>query len=136
MGPTFSGAAELKIAQNRVMPPSTTSSKTMSATSSPDCGRASGVFSIFTASDDLPLATFSGSGKPVSGAVGIGIVVVVVAGGRCRLVATLSLPLHAASARTTTPVIASTRVRRVVDRITSTPGRGSAHRAAGEYRTL
>src|SRR5688572_7805649 len=77
-GPTLSGAAELNIAQKRVMPPSTTSSKTTSATSRPACGRDSGVFSIFTASDERPFATLSGSGRPVSGAFGMGIVVVVV----------------------------------------------------------
>src|SRR5262245_10888204 len=78
IGPTFSGAAELKKPQKRVMPPSTTSSYTMSAWSRPDCGRASGVFSIFTPSDARVCETPSGSGSPVKGARTTGFVVVVV----------------------------------------------------------
>src|ERR1700712_3443231 len=48
-GPISGGSVELKTATNRVMPPSTTSSQTMSAEFRPVCGRASIEFSIFTA---------------------------------------------------------------------------------------
>ena len=50
IGPTVSGTIELNITRKRVIPPSTTSSYTTSASSRPACGRASGAFSILTLS--------------------------------------------------------------------------------------
>src|SRR5438067_11767732 len=49
-GPISAGMVDWNTAMNRVMPPSTTSSQTMSAEFRPVCGRASIEFSIFTAS--------------------------------------------------------------------------------------
>ncbi len=58
---------------NRVMPPSTGSSYTMSARSSPACGRASGRFSIFTARTGRFGIVPCGAGAPVSGQTGGGV---------------------------------------------------------------
>src|SRR5215218_1112561 len=49
------------------MPPSTTSSHTRSAAFSPDCGRASTEFSIFTASAGRSRSASSSPATPVSG---------------------------------------------------------------------
>ena len=58
---------------NLVMPPSTGSSYTMSAESSPVCGRASGRFSTFTASAGRFGTTPWVSVTPVSGQTGGGV---------------------------------------------------------------
>src|SRR5680860_372477 len=71
-GPTVSGTIELYITTKRVMPPSTTSSYTTSASSRPAWGRASGAFSIFTVSTGRVSAAPEGSTTPVSGATGGG----------------------------------------------------------------
>ena len=81
IGPTTSVDRDWNIARKRVIWPSTTSFHTMSAASSPVCGRASGVFSIFTLSTGRVRATPLGSGNPVSGATGDAFVVVEVVRG-------------------------------------------------------
>ena len=122
-GPTFSGAAELKIAQNRVMPPSTTSSYTTSAWSRPDCGRASGVFSIFTPSEERVAATSRRSGRPVNGATltGFAVVVVVVERGAFVCAADPPPPPHAVRTRPESATTATT-ARPLARKVTSTPG--------------
>src|SRR5207248_3651948 len=64
---------------NRLSPASTISSYTTSASIKPDCGRASGTFSIFTTSAGRLRFGEVPAGRPVSGNTG-GTVVVVVAG--------------------------------------------------------
>src|SRR3954469_9203062 len=79
IGPTGSTSCEWKVTNRRVWPPSTSSSHTMSAWLSPDCGNAPSTLSIFTESAPRcggPL----GIGSPVNGYVGIGGTVVVVLG--------------------------------------------------------
>src|SRR4051812_7809850 len=80
-GPISGGRVEWKTATNRVIPPSTTCSQTMSAALSPVWGRASTEFSIFTARAGR--LTASDTSTPVSGqtigsgsGVGVGLVVV------------------------------------------------------------
>ncbi len=108
IGPTTSVDFDWNIASRRVIWPSTTSSQTMSASSIPDCGRASGVFSTFTLSTGRFCATPVGSGRPVNGATAAaaGLVVEVAAG----FLAAASLPPHAA-ARTATASAAARAVR-------------------------
>src|ERR1700757_5129941 len=62
-GPTVVGTREENTAMNRVRPPSTGSTYTMSADWSPVCGRAVTMLSIFTASTGLSART----GSPVKG---------------------------------------------------------------------
>src|SRR5947209_17137484 len=64
---------------NRLRPASTISSYTTSASRSPDCGRASGTFSILTTRAGRVCLGSAPAGNPVSGKTG-GRVVVVVAG--------------------------------------------------------
>src|ERR1039458_3315545 len=80
-GPTFVGRFELKMAASRVMPPSTISSYTTSASLMPYCGCACGVLSILIVSAERRFVTAVGSGRPVNAATrrcGTGVVVVVV----------------------------------------------------------
>src|ERR1700677_3626946 len=80
-GPTILGTRELKIAASRVMPPSTISSYTTSASLMPYCGIASGVLSILIVSAERSFRRRFGYGSPVSGATEpVGFVVVVVDG--------------------------------------------------------
>src|SRR5690606_2020389 len=72
IGPTTSGRWEWKTALKRVIPPSTISSHTTSASSRPVWGRAIAVFSTLTASAG-PSPAASPSGSPVSGHVGSGV---------------------------------------------------------------
>lgn len=113
------------MARKRVIPPSTTSSHTTSASPRPAWGRAAGVFSTFTDSagrrSDLP----PGSGRPVRGAAGGGTVLVVVERtGRFRAVGFLSSP-HPAATRASTRAVATPNARglRRPDRRSSTAGR-------------
>ena len=79
-GPTLSGACELKIAARRVMPPSTTSSYTTSAWSTPVLRlRRVRVVDLHRDGRALRAPAPFGSGRPVSGATGttFGFVVVV-----------------------------------------------------------
>src|SRR5882724_291896 len=69
-GPTGFDSSEWNSAANRVMPPSTPSSKTTSAWFSPIWGRAFGALSIFTTSTGRFEATMS-IGRPVSGEAAI-----------------------------------------------------------------
>src|SRR4051794_4972667 len=78
IGPTGSATLLWKTAANRVRC-STFSSKTMSASLSPLCGRASGWLSILTTIAGRAAATGSVTGRRVSGYVGPGMVVVVTA---------------------------------------------------------
>src|SRR5665213_1733705 len=71
-GPTTVGIRELKIAAKRVMPPSTISSYTTSASCTPLWGNAWGVLSILIVRAERCFVTFDGSGRPVSGATGPG----------------------------------------------------------------
>src|SRR5436190_13483842 len=77
MGPTGSTSWDWYVANSRLWPPSTSSSHTMSAWLSPDCGNAPSTLSILIDS----AARFGGPpgiGSPVSGYVGTGGTVVVV----------------------------------------------------------
>src|SRR5262249_42646839 len=78
IGPTGSAPLLWNTAANRVTP-STFSSYTMSASLSPLCGRASGLLSILTTIAGRVSASGLTSGRPVSGYVGPGTVVVVAA---------------------------------------------------------
>src|SRR3989449_7593080 len=111
-GPTGLGAEEWNTAMNRVTPPSTTSSKTTSAASRPDWGRASGAFSILTISAGRWVVSPLGSGRPVSGATGVwvttvpdsSVVLAVVSGGAEALAwLTAVFPPQAAAARAIRP---------------------------------
>src|SRR5687768_18592826 len=74
---TTVASVEWKMEKRRVIPPSTASSTTTSASLMPDCGLALGALSIFTTSAGR-LAGWPG--RPVSGCMGaLGPVVVVVA---------------------------------------------------------
>src|SRR5581483_7881341 len=88
-GPTGFDISEWNSAANRVMPPSTPSSKTTSAWLSPIWGRALGALSIFTTRTGRFEARMS-IGRPVSGEAavvdGFGRVVVVVGFGRVVVV--------------------------------------------------
>ena len=75
MGPTGADGVEWKMAIRRVMP-STRSSMTMSATSRPTWGRASGEFETLTAIAGRSTGAPSGAGRPVSGHTVTGTVVV------------------------------------------------------------
>src|ERR1700730_4886695 len=76
-GPTRSASLDCQTQAKRVMPPSTCSSKQMSALVSPDCGRATGSrLSIFTTSAGRLSLPASAGGRPVRGDTG-GVVVVV-----------------------------------------------------------
>src|SRR5665213_3881812 len=102
-GPTTVGIRELKIAAKRVMPPSTISSYTTSASCTPLWGNAWGVLSILIVRAERCFVTFDGSGRSVSGATGPGFffaTVVVVA----ILVEVVVVDVEAASA-----LVASTR---------------------------
>src|SRR5579859_2104853 len=77
IGPTRSASLDCQTQANRVMPPSTCSSKQMSALVSPDWGRATGSrLSIFTTSAGRLSLPASAGGRPVRGDTG-GVVVVV-----------------------------------------------------------
>ena len=67
MGPTSAGTCEWNTAMNRDTSNSTMVSQTTSAWSRPVCGRATAVFSIFTASEGR---TAGSPATPVSGQVG------------------------------------------------------------------
>src|SRR5947209_2909187 len=108
IGPTGLASFDWKIAASRVMPPSTCSSKTVSASIRPAWGRASGALSILMISATRPRIAGSPTGMPVSGAVGAagGAVVVgssLVGGTEGTLLAlsagSLCLPPQLASAR-------------------------------------
>src|SRR4051794_3714226 len=99
-GPTSGASWEWKTARNRVTPPSTTSSYTMSAASRPAWGRAAGELSILTTSAGRRARAGSSTGWPVRGKTAPlpGAVVVVAGFGAVVLAAACSLepPLQAA----------------------------------------
>src|SRR5438270_7686251 len=73
-----SASFEWKITENRVTPPSTIISNTMSALLRPYCGRAFGSFGIRTLSGRRPICASAAAGRPVSGqtfgfGVGVGV---------------------------------------------------------------
>src|SRR3954454_9445253 len=81
MGPTGLASLDWYTAASLVIPPSTCSSNTTSASMRPDCGRASLALSIFTTSATLVALAGSSRGSPVRGArVAVGAAVVVVVG--------------------------------------------------------
>src|SRR5437660_11765413 len=82
---------------NRLRPASTISSYTTSASMSPDCGRASGTFSILTTRAGRVCLGSAPAGRPVSGKTG-GRVVVVVAGALDPVVAFFPPPEEQAAA--------------------------------------
>ena len=69
IGPTTPGSVELNTAANLVAPPSTISSKTMSASLRPDCGSASTLSTLTTSAG-------RGTTTPVNGRNGCVVVVV------------------------------------------------------------
>ena len=107
MGPTGLASLEWKTAANLVIPPSTISSNTTSASARPAWGRASLALSSFTMSATRSALAVSSMGRPVSGATGaVGAAVVVVVGcvavTRGTSFVPPDLPHAAASARTAT----------------------------------
>src|SRR5579864_6261854 len=97
-GPMGSASWDWYTTMNRLSPASTTSSYTTSAWTSPDCGRASSTFSIFTTSAGRVRFGELPAGSPVSGKTG-GAVVVVVAGAVDVEVLPPPPPEHAAAVR-------------------------------------
>src|SRR5947209_14040193 len=99
---------------NRLRPASTISSYTTSASTRPDCGRASGTFSIFTTSagrfrfGDVP------AGRPVNGKTGGSVVVVVAGADEAVLVFFPPPPEQAAATKAKTAAMAAKRRRRRV----------------------
>src|SRR3954468_14678312 len=79
-GPMTAALSHWKIANSRVRPPSTVSSKTMSARSMPACGRAMSTLSIFTASAGRSRFSSFVGGLPVSGQAGGGAGAIVAVG--------------------------------------------------------
>src|SRR5512143_1207027 len=84
-GPTGVASVDWNTAASLVMPPSTSSSNTTSASLIPLCGRAALELSILTTSATRLVLVGSGASTPVSGNTG-GAVVVVVVGGRAGTV--------------------------------------------------
>src|SRR5579859_3220792 len=130
IGPTRSASLDCQTQANRVMPPSTCSSKQMSALVSPDWGRATGSrLSIFTTSAGRLSLPASAGGRPVRGDTGA---VVVVVGSTVVLVVVVvaSVVEGAAGAATfvmappeqATRVAASTGATTVTRRRRATPG--------------
>src|SRR3954454_14983668 len=79
IGPRLVALSHWNTANSRVSPPSTSSSTTTSALSTPDCGRARSMLSIFTASATRWALWPASTGAPVSGhstgaALGLGVV--------------------------------------------------------------